>query len=139
MDPEPAPRLFSAAPAALGGAAVACAQKSSPHKHASRTRSMSIMVKSQDKAFASNSGGVVRLYIQEYYVEAPPPKTGYPDGPSGKEGATGSHRWSTILQQPLSLVRHCPRTSTSPTHPPARGIHMPFPTATHVSLVLRVR
>jgi hypothetical protein len=68
VDSESASRLFSAAPATLGGAAVACAQKSSPHRAASRMRSISIMMECQRKASASNSGGVVRLYIQEYCV-----------------------------------------------------------------------
>jgi hypothetical protein len=142
MDPEPASRLFSAAPAALGGAAVAWAQKSSAHRAASRMRSMSIIMESQEEAFASNFVGVWRMYIQDHCVRrsaAADPTARYPDGPDGEGKAQqGAIAASTILQRPLSLVRHRPRATHISHTTQSADTHMPFPTATHVSLVRRV-
>jgi hypothetical protein len=75
MDLEPAARLFSTWPAALGGAAVACAQKSSPHRAASRTRSIAIMMEWQGEAFASSLVDVVQLYILTRPCHGKAPKT----------------------------------------------------------------
>ena len=122
MDREPAARLFPASPAALGGAAVACAQKSSPHRAASRTRSICIMVECWSEASASASW-MARdcIFAQDSTMQK---RRRHPDGARrGSKAQQGATAASTILQRPLSLERHRPRTRHSPTQTPASDTH----------------